>query len=490
MTWPNTHAKNANQHPGEIVLKTKQKRCTAHQIQEDNNHIEHEQQEWEAAAQRNAKHIAAIEDQRALNDLKIIMDPPRPRARPVLKAKKPVGIAEEEDVEIMDTVDEDGVQPVEGDPKEVQTHHNNAETDHIMSSDEELAEVQPRRKCVQKMAHHEAVQVTRLVDNVAGIDPKKDQYTRDAEACVTLKGDQKGKKGVAADVGMEKDDYTGIGKTKDWAKKLATSKLLRPSVSHSIRTPTHTHVSSLTTSTAVSKITHGSLGSTNPGPPPTLACNIKESDLSLLDNNNSLEHEAAYQASKKTQAGDSARHTTSDVVKVSSLSSQHTSRSVCAPSQQIARTKSLSSPPPCTQPSRATARIPCHPELMSDLSMELYEPNDSVEAEVEEPSAPVAGKGIKRLTTSTDVGINSHHAPASKRAKTESHTTSITSHHDGSGAKNQYQNNNLPDGCQHNNTWCRVFIPTIVHWAGGDVEPWGPDDHELRDIMQDIWDHI
>lgn len=198
MTRPNTCPKNVNQHPGEIVLKMKQKRRTARQIQEDNDHIEREQQEREAAVQRNAERIAAIEDQRALNNLKIIMDPPRPRprARPVLKVKKPVGIAEEEDVEIMNTVDEDGVQPVECDPEEVQTHHNNAETDHIMSSDEELAEVQPRRKRVQKMAHCEAVQVARLVDNAAGVNQKKDQYTRDVEAHVTSKGDRKGKKGV------------------------------------------------------------------------------------------------------------------------------------------------------------------------------------------------------------------------------------------------------------------------------------------------------
>ncbi|KAG1869707.1 hypothetical protein C8R48DRAFT_771096 [Suillus tomentosus] len=492
MMRPNTRPKNVNQHPGEIVLKTKQKRRTARQIQEDNDHIEREQQEREAAVQCNAERIAAIEDQRALNDLKIIMDPPRPRprARPVSKAKKPVGIAEEEDIEIMDTVDEDGVQPVEHDPEEGQTHHNDAETDHIMSSDEEPAEVQPRRKRVQKMAHREAVQVARLANNAAGVNQKKDQYTRDVEARVTSKGDQKGKKGVAANVGMEKDDYSGISKTKDWAEKLATSKLLRPSVSHSIRTLTHTRVSSLATSTAVSKITHGSLASTNPGPPPTPARSVKESDLSPLDDDDSLEREAAYQASKKIQAGDSARRTTSDVVKVSSLSSPHTSHPVCAPSQQIARTESLSSPPPCTQPSRTTARIPCRPELMSDLSMELYEPDNTEEGEDEVPSAPVAGKGIKCLATSTDVGINSHHAPASKRAKTESHTTSVTSRHDASGANNRYQNDDLPDGCQHNNTWRRVFIPTVAHWAGGDVEPWGPGDHELRDVMQNIWDHI
>ncbi|KAG1745009.1 uncharacterized protein EDB91DRAFT_1246526 [Suillus paluster] len=42
----------------------------------------------------------------------------------------------------------------------------------------------------------------------------------------------------------------------------------------------------------------------------------------------------------------------------------------------------------------------------------------------------------------------------------------------------------------HNNTWHQVFIPTVAHWASGDIELWGPDDHELRDIIQDIWDHI
>lgn len=67
---------------------------------------------------------------------------------------------------------------------------------------------------------------------------------------------------------------------------------------------------------------------------------------------------------------------------------------------------------------------------------------------------------------------------------------SVTSCHDASGANNRYQNDDLPDGCQHNNTWCWVFIPTVAHWAGGDVKPWGPGDHELRDVMQNIWDHI
>ncbi|KAG1813634.1 uncharacterized protein BJ212DRAFT_1301014 [Suillus subaureus] len=67
--------------------------------------------------------------------------------------------------------------------------------------------------------------------------------------------------------------------------------------------------------------------------------------------------------------------------------------------------------------------------------MELYELGDTEEAEDEAPSVPVVGKGTKHLTTS-------------------------------------------------------VFILTVAHWAGGDVELWDPDDHESRDVMQDIWDHI
>jgi len=35
-----------------------------------------------------------------------------------------------------------------------------------------------------------------------------------------------------------------------------------------------------------------------------------------------------------------------------------------------------------------------------------------------------------------------------------------------------------------------MFIPSVAHWAGGDVEPWGPDDSDLRETMQEIWDHI
>ncbi|KIK33244.1 hypothetical protein CY34DRAFT_11835 [Suillus luteus UH-Slu-Lm8-n1] len=81
-------------------------------------------------------------------------------------------------------------------------------------------------------------------------------------------------------------------------------------------------------------------------------------------------------------------------------------------------------------------------------------------------------------------------APPSKRAKTDSHSKGVSSRRDGSGTNHQYQNDDLPEGCQDGNAWHRVFIPSVAHWAGGDVEPWGPDDSDLRETMQEMWDHI
>lgn len=84
----------------------------------------------------------------------------------------------------------------------------------------------------------------------------------------------------------------------------------------------------------------------------------------------------------------------------------------------------------------------------------------------------------------------SSQAPPSKRAKTDSHSKGVSSRRDGSGTNHRYQNNDLPEGCQDGNAWRRVFIPSVAHWAGGDVEPWGPDDSDLRETMQEMWDHI
>jgi hypothetical protein len=72
----------------------------------------------------------------------------------------------------------------------------------------------------------------------------------------------------SADVSAIKDDFAGMGKTKDWAEKLAASKLLRPQSLCAV-----SRVSSVTTSTAILAISKVTSTSTHPGPPPTPTTN-------------------------------------------------------------------------------------------------------------------------------------------------------------------------------------------------------------------------
>lgn len=103
----------------------------------------------------------------------------------------------------------------------------------------------------------------------------------------------------STDVSAIKDDFSGMGKTKDWAEKLAASKLLRPPSLQA-----HSRMSSATTSTAVSAISRVTTTSTHPAPPPTPSTNwqgnLQEPTTAFLDSDDdSLEREAAFKATKK-----------------------------------------------------------------------------------------------------------------------------------------------------------------------------------------------
>ncbi|KAG1844847.1 hypothetical protein DFJ58DRAFT_843940 [Suillus subalutaceus] len=398
MVHPNTRPKNANQHPGEILLQDKRKRHTARQIQEDNDQAEHERQEKEATDQRTTEKIASIEDKKALKDLKILLHAPkpRPRARPVLKSKVSQPNIEDDD-EIVEAAEMGDVEM-----EDVAAGNNDGDKDFHPSEEEEEEEneeVQLRNKHVQKTAYR--INMSYNQNSKVDISDQADP---------TARGDQKGKKGVA-DVCAAKDDYAGVGKTKDWAEKLATSKLLHPQL-ESLRTESHRRVSSITTSTAVSKISKVASTSTNPtgSPHPTnnVQGNLEEPTTVFQDEDDSLECEAAFKATKKP----GARQTTStDILEVSgnSLSPPPSRPKKRAPI--MARTESLSSPPPrappSTQPSRATARF-ILTELATDLSMDI---DFGKSEDTSPPPAPVSEKGTKHLTTSTGVSINSQPPP-------------------------------------------------------------------------------
>jgi hypothetical protein len=53
-------------------------------------------------------------------------------------------------------------------------------------------------------------------------------------------------------------------------------------------------------------------------------------------------------------------------------------------------------------------------------------------------------------------------------------------------------NTNLPQGCQDNNVWRGVVVPTYQHYLSFslDEDPWSFDDEYAADILQKIWDKI
>lgn len=58
MSHPVTHAKNANQHPGQIILDMKQKQRTSEQKCQDDARIEQEKDKKEAAQAHAIKQVA------------------------------------------------------------------------------------------------------------------------------------------------------------------------------------------------------------------------------------------------------------------------------------------------------------------------------------------------------------------------------------------------------------------------------------------------
>ena len=78
-------------------------------------------------------------------------------------------------------------------------------------------------------------------------------------------------------------------------------------------------------------------------------------------------------------------------------------------------------------------------------------------------------------------------APPSKRLKIKQEGTELPS---GKGPSKKFTNKNLPDGSHVGNTFRSIYVPSLVHWWGGHVDPWSVDPTELQDAMQSIWNVV
>ncbi|KAG2060927.1 hypothetical protein BDR06DRAFT_966752 [Suillus hirtellus] len=390
MMRPNTCPKNANQHPGEILLQNKRKRHTAHQIQEDNEQVKHEWQEKEAAAQHTTEKIASIEDKKAFKDSKILMHAPKPQpwvSKPNIKYDDGIveGAAEMEDVEMRNIAVDDNDGDEDFDP-----------------SEEENAEVQLRNKHLQKTAYY--------------------------ADCTKAYGDQKGK---ILDICAAKDNYVRMGKTKDWAEKLATS---------------------------------------NPHPTNNVQGNLEEHTIAFLDEDDSLKYQAAFKATKKP----GVRHTSSmDVLEFGK--SEDTPPPPAPVSAKGTKCLTTSTKNP-TLHHDGSGAVMLGPTLGGNECLFILVLGDI-------GSYPLTPFLMPLTTKPSSVVLN----PMVFRSGVQ---FSVPSVHLACCTNHWYQNDDLPKGCQDGNTWCQVFIPTVAHWTSGEAEPWGPEDDNLRDTMQEMWNYI
>ena len=89
MLHPTTRAKNANQHPGNIILEGKQKKRTPEEKQADDARAEQQRQEQAAERERGIKRLANIMDQVEKDEERLLTQPPKPKPRLRLILKGP-----------------------------------------------------------------------------------------------------------------------------------------------------------------------------------------------------------------------------------------------------------------------------------------------------------------------------------------------------------------------------------------------------------------
>ncbi|KIK80720.1 hypothetical protein PAXRUDRAFT_157925 [Paxillus rubicundulus Ve08.2h10] len=82
MSHPVTHAKNANQHPGQAVLDLEQKKRTSEQKRADDAQAKTMRKGREAAHQHGIDHLASIMDKSAQKEVQLLTTPAKPRPRP------------------------------------------------------------------------------------------------------------------------------------------------------------------------------------------------------------------------------------------------------------------------------------------------------------------------------------------------------------------------------------------------------------------------
>jgi len=243
MSRPATRPKNANQHPGHILLEGKQNRRTSEQKQLDDARTEQELQEREATREQGIRRLANIVDQSVQDEGLCIANPlrPRPRQHVVSKAANP-SVASKGP---KDGANLDG--SIQGVKEMGPVNEEDAEVAIGFGDEEILTHTVSKKRRSQKTSSHDAVQAARGLDEHGGdnhgsIDGQKWKHLQQwvisqptnmilLTETVLYYWDCLDELYRQSSLESTKDGVAGIGPVKDWADKLASSKPLHPLLS-------------------------------------------------------------------------------------------------------------------------------------------------------------------------------------------------------------------------------------------------------------------
>ncbi|KAI5984034.1 hypothetical protein EDD15DRAFT_2375581 [Pisolithus albus] len=481
MSRPTTHAKNAHQHPGHIILEGKQKRRTSEQKQADDAAAERAREEQEAAQERGIQRLANIIDDTIQEEENRLTNPPKPRPRLRLIVKDPSHESADTTESVMGDSDRlasdvTGMDPADKRPSGEVLADSQGSGELLVYGleesevglEESLTEVVQKQKRTQKTSSRDAVLAARgEPGGGGGADRITDRHSMDVQK----------RKPTSARLDTDKQKFSGIGDVADWADKLASSKPLHTLLSQrSAASSRHARsISSMGTSSQIKLRTTpaSTRSSTRPStpafsnPPTSETCN---DDSPYLQGNDDSERQAMSNPSLKSVRRRTDTMAITDIVSGSELD------------------ESEPSPPP---PSQYT-----HPRkgrVSSGSGKVANVQDDYVEPSTEEMDNDVllveTKRGIKRAPRSQGE-TSSTTAPPSKRVKMPRVSAGQGSQRSGSGANKKYINSDLPAGATNDNAWQRLFISTLAHFAAGYDNPWTIPDDKFKNVLQEIWDTV
>ncbi|KAI6094218.1 hypothetical protein EDD16DRAFT_1722005 [Pisolithus croceorrhizus] len=449
MSRPTTHAKNASQHPGDILLEGKQKRHTSEQKQADDAEAERAWEEQEAARER--------EEESQLTN------PPKPKPRLHLIVKDPSQDSADTTKSVFrddDRAESDMTgMDLSGGPL-IDSQGGGEESDNELEGS--LNEAAQKRKRTQKASsywHSTDSQKRKPDSSWYEVFPSLSMLTTMIllTKTVLFYWDC-----IDSSLEVDKNKYSGIREVVDWADKLASSKPLHTLLSQ--RSASNSHYAQSVSSTGMGS-------QIRVRAPPTSTCSSSRPPTPMI--NNPPEAGTHDDDSPYIQGSD-----TGECLAISHPSAKtiHHKMNAMAITNVVSGSElnesALSPPPPSQYTHSQWGRS------SSDARKALRNEDDYIELSGDK----IDNGGILLMDTNTST------APPSKRTKTQHMSSSQGSQCSGSGANKKFINSDLPLGATNDNTWRCLFISALAYFAAGYDNPWTIPDDKLQHVLQEIWD--